>query len=268
MTSPSSLRRVRSWQSPAVSRAAAVWRAAPFLRSSRCCRRTEPRPRPLLRARLRARSRQRWRCSCPASDVWARPALPDRRARASENGRAAAAAPAAGQAPVAAAASGRRQAVRAPFRPVPDRRALVPGCAARPAERTWRVSTEGFHDPTRLPVKGHGPQTLRLSPCKPAVFKGPPEGAMIAIVDPQASRRRDGGRRPCPRCGRTSGIQANERISAPKGAPFPHPSMLGLAMRFVEIRRVRRACESECARSGGNPKVGVLASRSAYARGS
>jgi hypothetical protein len=32
--------------------------------------------------------------------------------------------------------------------------------------------------------KGHGSRTLRLFPCKPAVFRGPPEGAVIAIVDP------------------------------------------------------------------------------------
>jgi hypothetical protein len=29
-------------------------------------------------------------------------------------------------------------------------------------------------------------------------------------------------------------------MSAPKGAPFPHPSMFGLTMRFAAIRRVRR----------------------------
>jgi hypothetical protein len=34
--------------------------------------------------------------------------------------------------------------------------------------------------------------------------------------------------------------QADEPISAPKGAPFPHPSMFGLTMRFAAIRRVRR----------------------------
>ncbi len=28
-----------------------------------------------------------------------------------------------------------------------------------------------------------------LSPCKPVVLRRPPEGAMIAVVDPQASRR-------------------------------------------------------------------------------
>jgi hypothetical protein len=44
----------------------------------------------------------------------------------------------------------------------------------------------------------YGPQRARtpnpggLFPCKPAVFRGPPEGAMIAVVDPQASRLRDG----------------------------------------------------------------------------
>jgi len=50
-----------------------------------------------------------------------------------------------------------------------------------------------------LPPKGMDPRTLRLFPCKPDVFRGPPEGAMIAFLDPQASRRRAGGRRRCPR---------------------------------------------------------------------
>jgi hypothetical protein len=42
--------------------------------------------------------------------------------------------------------------------------------------------------------------------------------AMIAFLGPPA--RRDGGRRPCPRCGSTSRVsrkKADERISAPKG---------------------------------------------------
>jgi hypothetical protein len=35
------------------------------------------------------------------------------------------------------------------------------------------------------PPKGTDPRTLRLFPCKPAVFRGPPEGAMIAFFDPE-----------------------------------------------------------------------------------
>jgi hypothetical protein len=35
-----------------------------------------------------------------------------------------------------------------------------------------------------LPPKGTDPRTLWLFPCKPAVFRGPPEGAMIATMDP------------------------------------------------------------------------------------
>jgi hypothetical protein len=35
-----------------------------------------------------------------------------------------------------------------------------------------------------LPPKDTDPRTLWLFPCKPAGFKGPQEGAMIAIVDP------------------------------------------------------------------------------------
>jgi hypothetical protein len=54
------------------------------------------------------------------------------------------------------------------------------------------------------PQRARTPDPCALFPCKPTVFRGPPEGAMIAIVDPQASRRRGGGRRPCPRCGSTS----------------------------------------------------------------
>jgi hypothetical protein len=34
--------------------------------------------------------------------------------------------------------------------------------------------------------------------------------------------------------------KADEPISAPKGAPFPHPPMFGLTMRFAANRRVRR----------------------------
>src|ERR671934_207204 len=98
MISPPSLRRVRSRQSPATARAVALWWASPSCRSSSCCRRTEPRSHPLLRARLRLRSRQRSPRSCRASDAWARPAQPDRRARASAND---AAAPPAVQAHVA-----------------------------------------------------------------------------------------------------------------------------------------------------------------------
>jgi hypothetical protein len=37
-------------------------------------------------------------------------------------------------------------------------------------------------------------------------FKGRPEGAVLAVVDPEPSRRRDGGRRPCLRCGSTSRV--------------------------------------------------------------
>jgi hypothetical protein len=35
-----------------------------------------------------------------------------------------------------------------------------------------------------LPPKGADPGTLRLSPCKRAVFQGPQGGATIAIMDP------------------------------------------------------------------------------------
>jgi hypothetical protein len=36
-----------------------------------------------------------------------------------------------------------------------------------------------------LPPKGTDPQTLWLFPCTRAVFRGPPEGAMIAVMDPR-----------------------------------------------------------------------------------
>ena len=58
------------------------------------------------------------------------------------------------------------------------------------------------------PPKGADPRTLRLFPCKPAVFRGPPAGAMIAVVDPPANRRRDGGRGRCPRCGSTCHVSS------------------------------------------------------------
>ena len=35
-----------------------------------------------------------------------------------------------------------------------------------------------------LPPKGADPRTLRFFPCKRAVYRGPPEGTVIAIVDP------------------------------------------------------------------------------------
>jgi hypothetical protein len=35
-----------------------------------------------------------------------------------------------------------------------------------------------------LPPKGTDPRTLPLFPCKSGVFGGPPEGAMIGVVDP------------------------------------------------------------------------------------
>jgi hypothetical protein len=47
------------------------------------------------------------------------------------------------------------------------------------------------------PPKGTDSGPLWLFPCKPAVFRGPPEGAMIATVVP-GRRRRAGGRRPFP----------------------------------------------------------------------
>jgi hypothetical protein len=39
--------------------------------------------------------------------------------------------------------------------------------------------------------KGHGPRTPAAFPLQTGHFKGPPEGAMIAVVDPPASRRRE-----------------------------------------------------------------------------
>jgi hypothetical protein len=36
-----------------------------------------------------------------------------------------------------------------------------------------------------LPPKATDPGPCGFSPCKPVVFRGPPEGAMIAIVDPR-----------------------------------------------------------------------------------
>jgi hypothetical protein len=74
-------------------------------------------------------------------------------------------------------------------------------------------------------------------------------GAMTSMMAPPTARsalprsgpegRLTGGRRPCPRCGSTSrGFkkEAAEAISAPKQAPFPHPPVFGLAVRFIAGR--------------------------------
>jgi hypothetical protein len=72
------------------------------------------------------------------------------------------------------------------------RRGPCPRCGSPSSGRKKRQTSPS------LPPKGTDPWTLRAFSCKQAVFRGPPEGAMIAIVDPEPSRRRGGGRRPCP----------------------------------------------------------------------
>ena len=56
--------------------------------------------------------------------------------------------------------------------------------------------------------KGTDSRDLAGFPCKPAVFRGPLEGAMIAILDPLAGTppRPGGERGPCPRWGGTSRV--------------------------------------------------------------
>jgi hypothetical protein len=87
------------------------------------------------------------------------------------------------------------------------------------------------------PQRARTPGPRGPFPCKTAVFGGPPEGTMIAIVDPQATTTVMVGE------GRTPvevvpvvRVKADEPISAPKGAPFPHSPMLGLTMGFAATR--------------------------------
>jgi hypothetical protein len=52
--------------------------------------------------------------------------------------------------------------------------------------------------------KGHGPQTPVAFSLQTGCFQGTAGRGHVAVMGPQASRRRGRGRRPCPRCGSTS----------------------------------------------------------------
>ena len=104
--------------------------------------------------------------------------------------------------------------------------------ASHSPSRQYLAPCGSGSDPIAAP-KGTDPGPCELFPCKQAIFRGPPEGAMIAVMDPR---------------------QADAVVVAKALPP--------LWQYFSPCSK------SECARSGGNPEVGVLASRSAYARGS
>ena len=61
--------------------------------------------------------------------------------------------------------------------------AVTGGRGLAPVVAVLVVSAKRQTSPS-LPPKGADPRTLRHFPCKTDVFKGPLEGAMIAIVDP------------------------------------------------------------------------------------
>jgi hypothetical protein len=66
--------------------------------------------------------------------------------------------------------------------------------------------------------KGRGPPGSAAFPLQTGIFKGPPEGAMIAVVDPQASRRREWWARAMPPLWQyLSAPEADEAIAVPKG---------------------------------------------------
>jgi hypothetical protein len=106
-----------------------------------------------------------------------------------------------------------------------------------------------------LPPKGMDPRTLRLFTCKPAVFRGPPAGAMIAVVDPQASRRWDGGRRP---------MSPSWRYFVTSAKNHLHRELLRPASRLLDRACVFRARPYAHAR--GSPVRGWGAGRRPYHR--
>jgi hypothetical protein len=68
------------------------------------------------------------------------------------------------------------------------------------------------------PQRAWTPDPCGFSPCKPAVFKGPPEGAMIAVVDPRQADAVMVGEGHTPLWQYFWRLQkADERIFAPKG---------------------------------------------------
>jgi hypothetical protein len=73
--------------------------------------------------------------------------------------------------------------------------------------------------------KERGPRTLRLFPCKPGRFKGPPEGAMIAVVDPGRADAVMVGEGHAPLWQYLSRLlKAGTRIFEPKGKRSTAPS--------------------------------------------
>jgi hypothetical protein len=104
-----------------------------------------------------------------------------------------------------------------------------------------------------------------------AAFRGPPEGAMIAFLDPEPAAAVLVGEGLCPVVAvLVASAKADQSISAPKGARFPHPSMLSLTMRFAATRRVRRGCDprpsSQPVGEGHAPLAQYLAAPNAESR--
>jgi hypothetical protein len=88
--------------------------------------------------------------------------------------------------------------------PLANRRRKVgrrpcPRCGS--TTRICYVADESIPDP-----KGRESWTPQPFPLQNSPFWGPHEGAIVAILDPLANRRRKVGRRPCPRCGSTTRI--------------------------------------------------------------
>jgi len=64
---------------------------------------------------------------------------------------------------------------------------LCPELGAEAMSPLWKYFSRREKNALELMCapKGHGPRPLRYFPCKPAVFKVPLEGAMIAVADPR-----------------------------------------------------------------------------------
>src|ERR1051325_1076619 len=87
---------------------------------------------------------------------------------------------------------------------------------------------------------GPGPRTLRAFSLQTATFEGPPEGAVIAKVDPQASRCRDGGRGPCLPLWQYL-VPPRKRQTSPSRPPTgPDPGPCGLFPCKQPLSRDRR----------------------------
>ena len=129
-----------------------------------------------------------------------------------------------------------------------------------------------------LPPKGTDPDPCGLFPCKPRVFRGPPEGAVIAIMDPGKPTPVNGARRLMPRCGCTCARREKtlELMCAPKGVgPEAGEAFSLQSSSFSGVPKWGHGCRSWTpaaaggrfrarARGGGHaPVVAVLLARQA-----